>query len=127
MPARLAASMTSVPGGACTGFPSIVRFTKSAMERLSRHHELAGLLVRAGLAVQMVLELVVKLLHNRHRGHGRGVAQRAEGPAEHVLGQVADQRDIAPLAHAVVEALEQFADPGSALAAGNAPAAAFVG
>src|SRR5437870_2666853 len=31
MPARLAASMTSVPGGALTGLPSMVRVTRSGM------------------------------------------------------------------------------------------------
>src|SRR6266496_2076723 len=102
MPTVLAASITSIPGGACTSLPSIVSLTTSAMnsasprlrvEKPSRRYHLP--LVRTGFPIQMVLKLVPELLHNRNCRHGGRVAQRAERPAEHVLGNIADQIDVA--------------------------------
>jgi len=40
---------------------------------------------RAGLAVQVVFELLAEFFHKAQRGHGGGVAERAEGTAHHVL------------------------------------------
>src|SRR5579883_3671903 len=145
MPTVFAASMTSVPGAACTARPSIVRFTRSAIEiRIqetgvrsqnagppdsclltpvslpSNSHQRAMLLVRARLSVQMIFKFVPELLHDRDRRHGRGIAQGAEGAAEHVLRDVADQVDVVLRAAAFVEARQDLAQPRRALAARDA-------
>src|SRR5262245_58398624 len=75
----------------------------------------------------MRFKLVVELFNERNRGHSGSVAEGTESASEHVLGQIADERDVAAAALAVVKTLQKFAEPGGAFAAGDAPSAAFVG
>src|ERR1035441_5377687 len=81
---------------------------------------------RAGLAVQMVLELLAELLHKGQRGHGRRIAQRAKRPAQHVLGKILNVVYVLRRSKAEVEASDRLLQPVGAFAAGNAPAAALV-
>src|SRR5215472_11199724 len=99
MPAALAASMTSVPGAAWISRPSIESLMGSAM------------LVRGGalLSVQVRFELVAEFFDDRNRRHRRGVAQRAERAAQHVLRNIADQIDIRLRALSGMKARENLA------------------
>src|SRR5881296_1271058 len=113
MPERLATSMTSMPAGASTSFPSIVSLIGSGI---------GG----ARPPIQMRFEFVAEFLDDGNRRHRCGVAERTEGPAQHVLRQIADQVDVAARPHPLMEADEQLAQPSRALATGDAPAAALV-
>src|SRR5258706_3190685 len=127
MPARLAASMTRVPGGASTGFPSMVSFTKSAMPPCpTSSYQNRAPFIRAWTSVQVRFELIPKLLYEGNRRHGRSVAQRTERPTKHILRQIRDQVDVAPRSPAFMETDQQLPQPGRPLAPGDAPAAALV-
>ena len=80
----------------------------------------------SALAFDVVFKLFAELLDEAERGHRRGVAERAEGAAHHVLGEVLDVVDVFLRAAAVVDAGERLLDPVRAFAAGDAPAAGFV-
>lgn len=62
--------------------------------------------IRARLAVQVILKLLAKLLHKAQCGHGRGIAKRAEGAAQHVFGQVLHVVNVARGPETGVEARE---------------------
>ena len=53
----------------------------------------------------MRLEILGELLDNGYSRHGRRIAQRAKRPAQHILRELADQRNIALLSAAVMEPL----------------------
>src|SRR6516162_257 len=74
----------------------------------------------------MVFEFVAELGHDANRWHSRCVAERAEGAAQHIFRKLADHIYIFRAAEPVVEAIEHFAQPSGAFAAGNAPATGFV-
>src|ERR1017187_6928303 len=78
------------------------------------------------LAVDIILKLLAKLLHESQRRHGRRIAQRAERPAHHVLGQVLHVLDVLLLPAALIHARQRLLDPIRAFAARNAPAATLV-
>ena len=99
MPALRQASMSSVPAGAVSFFPSTVKvtsgiFLRAVSQQLLNHGHFNMLGERAGLAVQVVFKFLAELLHEAHRGHGRCIAERAEGAAHHVFGEVADVVDV---------------------------------
>ena len=75
---------------------------------------------------EIVFKFVAELFDDADGGHRGGVAQRAEGAAQHVFGKVADHNDVALRACSLDESGEQLFEPGGAFAAGDAPAAAFV-
>src|SRR5258706_16138111 len=79
MPAWRAASIISVPLGAWTGLPSIVRVTRSGM---LDHHRFGN---------NILVKIAGEFLDDGDRRHGGGVAQRAEGAAQHVLRKLAQQ------------------------------------
>ena len=83
-----------------------------------------GLASRA--AGDVVFELFAEFLYEAERGHRGGVAERAEGAAHHVFGEVLDVVDVLLCAAAGVDAGEGLLDPVRALAAGDAPAAGLV-
>src|SRR5262245_32873452 len=74
----------------------------------------------------MVFKLAAEFLHDADGRHRGGVAERAEGAAQHVLRELAHHVDVFGTAEARVEALQHFAQPNGSFAAGNAPAAGFV-
>ena len=74
----------------------------------------------------VILELLTEFFDEGDGGHGGGVAERAEGAAHHVFGEVLDVVDVLGVAAALVDAGEGFLDPVGAFAAGDAPAAALV-
>src|SRR3954454_14190038 len=113
MPTFFAASMTKVPGAACTSCQWFVSFTRSAILPLDRHQP-PRLLVGTRLPVQVILEFVPELLDNRNGRHRRRVAPRTKYPPEHVLREIADQIDIAPHAAALVETRQNLLEPGRA-------------
>src|SRR5581483_7201812 len=78
------------------------------------------------LALEILLKLGAELLNKAERGHRSRIAQRAEGAAHHVLGQVLNVVDVLPVAAARVEAHQRLLQPVRAFAAGNAPPAALV-
>src|SRR6185312_13890475 len=133
MPALRQASMSSVPAGAVSFFPSTVKVTSAIIPFVLRvyckrwvrlhHRQLrhAFLCERARLAVQVIFKLVAKLLYERDSRHGRRVAQRAEGAAQHVFRQVLDVVDVFFSAEAGVKARERLLQPVRTFAAGNAP------
>src|SRR3954464_4004128 len=98
MPARLAASITSVPGAASTGFPSIVSLTGSGIKRISRaktqrfsyEAQVADRVIRAWISIQVRLEFIAEFFHNRDGRHRRGVTQRTESATQHIFGEIAD-------------------------------------
>src|SRR5260370_40448984 len=114
MPAWRAASMMSVPLGASTGLPSIVSFTRSG---ILDHHRFRN---------NIFVEIAGEFFDDGDRGHRRRVAERAEGPAEHVLRKLAQQRDVFAAAVSLAHPREDLTQPGRTLAARNAPPAAFV-
>src|SRR6185437_2815364 len=128
MPALRQASMSSVPAGAVSFFPSTVKVTSAIIPFALRawtwfrlHHcqlRHAFLCERARFAVQMILELSAKFLDERDGRHGRGIAQRAEGTAQHVFSQVLDVVDVLFIAEAGMETRERFLQPVRAFAAG---------
>src|SRR5260370_20074644 len=75
------------------------------------------------VAIDVVFELFAELLDEAQGGHGCCVAERAEGAAHHVFGEVLDVIHILARAAAVVDAGEGLLDPVGALSAGEAPAA----
>src|ERR1035438_7948277 len=129
MPTCLAALMTKVPGAALTAWPSIVRFMSlivGQLKKVSCEHGLGCMRVRTRTPIQMRLEVFGKLLDNRDSRHGCRIAQRTERTAQHILRELADQRNIALLSAAVMETLQHFFQPGCAFAAGNTPATTLV-
>src|SRR5690242_8110219 len=107
MPFWRATSINSAPFSARTPCPLIVRFTSSAI--LDRHH--------LPIPRESLFEIVSELVDDGDGGHGRRISQRAERPAQHVLGKFAQQRDIFVPAAAVVEPLQDLAQPGGSFAA----------
>src|SRR6516162_5788676 len=115
MPACLAASISSVPGGAVTGLPSMVRVTVvavvvSAMKLpgeplLSRGN--GAFLIWARAELHVLVELVPELLQDTDRRHGGSVAQGTQGLAQDVVRNVQRRIGVASDAGAAVEALEQ--------------------
>src|SRR5450432_2705255 len=94
--------------------------------RILNKHRLGHMRVRAGPAVEVVFKLFAELLYERNGRHRGRVAEWAERAAHHVLGEVLDVVDVLGDAAAGVEAGQRLLEPVGALAAGDAPAAAFV-
>src|SRR5260370_15407421 len=114
MPAWRAASMMSVPLGASTGLPSIVSFTRSG---ILDHHRFGN---------NIFVEIAGEFFDDGNRGHRGGVAEGAEGPAQHVLRKLAQQRDVFAAALSLAHPREDLTHPRGALAARTPPPAAFV-
>src|SRR6266849_3196283 len=74
----------------------------------------------------MLLEFVAPLLYDADGGQRGSVTERAEGAAQHVFGELADEVDIFGAPEAGMEAIEHLAQPTGAFAAGDAPAAGLV-
>src|SRR5262249_26956449 len=104
---RLVASITSVPAGTCTSRSLIFSVTNfcSAMT-LARPHGYKRFrrFVRAA-PVQVIFKFVAPLLHDADSRQSGGIAERAEGAAEHIFRQVAHEIDVFRAAEAGVEAL----------------------
>src|SRR5438045_1259725 len=131
MPTDLQASMSRVPDGAVNFLPSTIKFTSAIWLKslVGQHWNLfnrAFLLVRAGAAFQVVLKFFSEFLYEGDRGHRRGVAQRTEGAAQHVLCEVLHVIDIFSDSAAVVETNQRLLQPVRAFAAGNAPSATLM-
>src|SRR3954453_1110713 len=99
MPSFVAASITVAPLSTVTGWPSISRLMgMSVRSELVADHvghrrvrvlgAVAAVLHAAALVVDVVLEFLAEHLHERTRRHGGGVAQRADGAALDVVGEV---------------------------------------
>src|ERR1700678_3396953 len=78
------------------------------------------------VAFDVVFELFTKFFYEAECGHGSCVAERAEGAAHHVVGEVLNVVDVLFAAATVVDAGEGFLDPVRAFAAGDAPTAGLV-
>src|ERR1700689_4899593 len=120
MPALRQASMSSVPAGAVSFFPSTVKFTSGICSRSIavlqksfcclydgelRH---AFFCEWAGVAVQVIFKLLAKLLDESDGRHRGCIAERAECAAEHVFREVLDVIDVGFGAEAGVETGERF-------------------
>ena len=67
----------------------------SLSSRLRQHcFMFVRVVVGAALAVEMVFKLFAEFLDEGDGGHRRCVAERAEGAAQHVFGEVADVVDV---------------------------------
>src|SRR5580658_7466946 len=127
MPALRQASISSIPKGAVSFFPSTVKVTSAIrLQRPLNYGQLNMFGERAGFSVQVVFKFLAKLFHKADGGHGRRIAQRAESAAHHVFRQVLNVVDVLGRAEAGMESGNRFLQPVRALAAGNAPAAALV-
>src|SRR3954452_15667932 len=131
MPTLLQASMSSVPDGAVNFLPSTIKFTsaiwlKSLVGTHWNFFNRAFLLVRAWAAFQVVLKFFSEFFYEGDRRHRRGVAQRAEGAAQHVFCEILHVVDIFHHSTAGMKTDERLLQPVRSLAAGNAPSAAFV-
>src|SRR5438270_10228354 len=131
MPTDLQASMSRVPDGAVNFLPSTIKFTSAIWLKslVGQHWNLfnrALLLVRAWPSFQVVLKFFSEFLYEGDRGHRRGVAQRTEGSAQHVLCEILHVVDIFHHTAATMEADERFLEPIGAFAAGNAPSATLM-
>src|SRR5271170_405479 len=91
---------------------------------VSSQNHLRGFI--SAFPVEVVFKFVAPFLDDADGGQSRGIAERAESAPEHIFRKLVDQRNIFRASAAVVEAVQQFAQPGGAFAAGDAPAAGFV-
>src|SRR5579883_2255991 len=80
----------------------------------------------SGMLLQILFKLVAKLGDEASGRHCSRIAERAESAAEHVGCKLANEIDIRRNATAFVEARQNLFQPGRALTARNAPAAALV-
>src|ERR1700734_2435200 len=127
MPALRQASMSSVPAGAVSFFPSTVKVTSGILLFVFRLRQKPRIVLsrdlnyrelrhafsckRARPAVQVIFEFLAKFLNEcdgRHRGR---IAKRAEGVAKHVFGQVLDVVDVAGRAKSGMEPSERLLKP----------------
>src|SRR6266487_1300699 len=130
MPTCLAALISRVPGAACTGLPSMVRFMREAIGSVRRsslfvrrsYQGQLVLMLEGARATQVCFEFIAEFFDEGHHGHRSRVAEGAERAAEHVLRDVVHQWDIAWDTTASVKAIEQFLQPRRAFAARDAPA-----
>src|SRR5262249_27492832 len=99
------------------------RFSHGFLSRAEQ--DFRGFVVGAA-SLQMVRKLVAEFLHDADGGHRRGITERTEGAAQHVIRKVADQVDILSAAQAGVKSLQHFVEPACSFAARDAPAAGFV-
>src|SRR6266478_9342930 len=74
----------------------------------STHHKRFGGF-KGTAPVQMLLEFVAPLLHDADGGQRRGVAERAEGAAQHIFGEVADEVDVFRTPETSVKTIEHLA------------------
>src|SRR5262249_3023115 len=100
----------------------------SAMIPLPRTEQqfVAGFVVGA-TAVQVVLKFIAPLLHDADSGQCCRIPKRAESTAKHVPGKLAHQVYVFTAAKSFVETVQHLSQPGRSFAAGNAPAAGFMG
>src|SRR4051812_2573249 len=80
---------------------------------------------KAALVLDVVHELVAEVLEEALHRQRRGVAQRADGAAGDVVGNVIEEREVFHAALAVLDAVHHAVEPAGALAAGRALAARF--
>src|ERR1700761_81531 len=78
------------------------------------------------MILNVSFELAAELLEESDHRHGCCIAEGTEGTAQHVVCEVAHVIDVFHRAVALVEAGHRLLEPVCALAAGDAPAAAFV-
>src|SRR6185312_5871175 len=106
MPEDLHASMSRVPAGAVMILPSTVSVT-SGIALMCSHNFLRGDDGGPGfVALDVVFKLFTELSDEGQRGHGRGVAKRAEGASQHVLSEKLDTVDILLHSTACMDAVE---------------------
>src|SRR5665213_2304252 len=74
------------------------------------------------VAFDIVFEFLAELLHESESWHRCCIAERAEGAAHHVLGEVLNVIDVLLVAAAVVDTGQGLLDPVRTLAAGDTPA-----
>src|SRR2546430_11782690 len=75
----------------------------------------------------MIFKLVAPFFHDADGRHRCGVTEGAERAAQHVFRKVSDEVDVLFATETGVKALEGLAQPGGPFAAGDAPAAGFMG
>src|ERR1700691_1829441 len=129
MPTVLQASISSVPAGAVTFLPSTVSVTSAMGDLVRKNGELfdcAFFFVRAWLPIQMIFEFLAELLHERDSRHRRRIAQRTEGPPQHVLRQILHVVDIFHHAAAAMKASQRLFQPIRTLTARDTPATTLV-
>src|SRR5262245_10252233 len=117
MPSLCAASITVLPGGTCTGLPSISMFS-IALLHVGRHHAL--------LVVDVVLEFVAEMLDEALHRQRRGLAERADRAPGDVVRDRRQQIEILVASLAVLDAVDHAPQPPGALAAGRALAAGLL-
>src|SRR5579883_330378 len=82
--------------------------------------------IRAGLPVQVVFKLFPELLDKSNRRHGRRIAQRAEGTAQHVFRQITDIVEVLVHSAAGMDPSNRLLQPVRSFTARNTPSAAFM-
>src|SRR4051794_17675238 len=119
MPSWFVASITVLPAGTCSAWPSTSILSCAIVVRPSsgiRGHE-------APLVVDVILEFVAIVLDERAHRHRRRVAQRADRPALDVVGERVQEVEVLVAALAVLDPVENAPEPSGAFAARRALAA----
>src|SRR5688572_12765004 len=134
MPSWFVASITVAPWATSISFPSTVSFGTGFPSRGFGHvaHDM-GLVagarpaplgfnraVETCLFLDVVHELVAEMLDEALHRQRRGIAQRADGAARDVVGDVVEEREVFHAALAVLDAVHHAVEPAGALAAGRA-------
>src|SRR5438270_7929114 len=108
--------MSSVPAGAVIFLPSTVMVT-SAIFAFLGHYRNFFVLIRTGLAIQVILELTAPLVHDRDSRDCGSVAQRTEASAQDVQRKPFDIVDVLFDSSAGVETGKRLLQPVRAFAA----------
>src|SRR5262247_2015775 len=119
MPARLAASMMVTPSATSICFPSML--ISSGMvyaSPITRHSNVVG--HEAFLVLDVVHEFVPEMLDEALHRQRRSIAQRADGAAGDVVGDVVEKVEVLEPALAVLDPVHHAVEPAGALAAGRA-------
>src|ERR1700684_3171659 len=111
MPSLLVASMTVLPSGTSSFFPSI-----SSSSMASSSSDVIG--NQAFLVLDVMLELGTEMLDETFDRQRGGVAQCADGAAGDIVGDRIQHVEVLVLAFAVFDAVDHAIQPARALAAG---------
>src|SRR5580692_10879204 len=119
MPSLLVASITVLPSGTSSFFPSI-----SSSSMASSNSDVIG--NQAFLVLDVVLELGAEMLDETFHGQRSGVAERADGAAGDIVGDRIQHLEVLVFAFAVLDAIDHPIQPTRAFAAGCALAAGLL-
>src|SRR5215470_3090155 len=119
MSSLCAASITVLPPGTCTCWPSISRLIVVVIVSDVIGHE-------AALVIDVVLELVAEVLDETLHRQRRRIAERTDRSPSDIVGNGKQQIEILVFALPVLDAIDHAPQPARALAAWRALSAGFL-